>query len=94
MKGPYIPKKAEDSSFLVQTKSVAVNIPKKITTSQKHGGLKNLRIFSNLAVFFVKKCWMTCGASVFVIFVIYWCYGSFLALILFLFALSGMLELG
>lgn len=85
MKEPFSPKPHRNDSFHLQTKAVAVDITAKLTPtpSQKYSGLKHLRIFSNLAVFFVKKCWMTCGASVFVIFVIYWCYGSFLALVLF-----------
>lgn len=90
MKGAYKDKK--DDSFHLQRKTVAVDIPTKITSTQKSGRLKNLRIFASIAVYFLKKCWMTCSASVFVIFVIYWCYGSLLALVLFLFALSGKYD--
>lgn len=91
MKESAFPKDKRNDSFHLQTKHVCVDIPEKITTSQKHTGLKNFKMFTGLAIFFLKKCWMTFSASVFVIFVIYWCYGSLLALILFVFALSGLL---
>lgn len=89
MKEPFVSKSKRDDSFHLQAKSVSVDVPSKITTSQKNGRLKNFRIFINIAIYFAKKCWMTCSASVFIIFVIYWCYGSLLALVLFIFALSG-----
>lgn len=89
MKEPFLPKSKKDDSFHLQRKAVAVDIPSNLTATQRHNNFKNLRIFANIAIYFLKKCWMTCSASVFVIFVIYWCYGSLLALVLFLFALSG-----
>lgn len=54
-----------------------------------------IRLVSRIVLFILKKCWLCCGASVFIIFFIYWYYGSILALCLFFFAASAFLyQLG
>ncbi|XP_054724914.1 protein ABHD13-like [Uloborus diversus] len=90
MKDKVLLNNKRDDSFHLQTKVTAVEIPLTVSSSQKHK-LKELKIVSSIAVFFLKKCWMTCSAAVFVIFVMYWCYGSIIAFILFNFALSGLI---
>ncbi|KFM75546.1 Abhydrolase domain-containing protein 13, partial [Stegodyphus mimosarum] len=79
----------KNDSFRLQN-STAVEIPTEVSKIPKKTGFRDIKIVSNLALFIIMKCWMTCSAAVFVIFVIYWCYGSLIALVLFLFALSGL----
>ncbi|KAG8190730.1 hypothetical protein JTE90_024863 [Oedothorax gibbosus] len=61
------------------------------TEELKQTKVSGIKIIASLALYFLKKCWLTCSAAVFVIFVIYWCYGGIIAFILFIFALSGFL---
>lgn len=50
-----------------------------------------IKIVSRIVIFILKKCWMVCGASILVIFVIHWYFGGFSAFCLLLFALSALL---
>ncbi|XP_042904977.1 protein ABHD13 [Parasteatoda tepidariorum] len=72
------------------TKATSIDITTE-QTNDKLTGFREIKFISNLVLFFLKKCWMMCSAAVFVIFVIYWYYGSITAFILFVFALTGFL---
>lgn len=80
---------AKNDSFHLQTASVSVDMHKDCSEESKQTNITGLKVVLSLALYFLKKCWMTCSAAVFVIFVIYWCYGGIIAFILFVFALSG-----
>lgn len=83
---------AKNDSFHLQTASVSsctVDMHKDRSEESKQTNITGLKVVLSLALYFLKKCWMTCSAAVFVIFVIYWCYGGIIAFILFAFALSG-----
>ncbi|CAL1261153.1 unnamed protein product [Larinioides sclopetarius] len=91
-KKEYFPLKNEkEDSFHLQTADVSIDIGKECVKESRLSRFRELKVFSSLALYFLKKCWMTCSAAVFVIFVIYWCYGGIIAFVLFLFALSGFL---
>ncbi|GIX90505.1 hypothetical protein CEXT_344841 [Caerostris extrusa] len=92
-KKEYIPIKynKNDSFHLQTTSDTSIDLSSECAKESRLSTFKNLKIFISLAMYFLKKCWMSCSAAVFVIFVIYWCYGGIIAFILFIFALSGFL---
>ncbi|XP_013784577.1 protein ABHD13-like isoform X2 [Limulus polyphemus] len=67
------------------------NVKKLKTNPEQNPDFATITVVTKIVLFILKKCWIMCGASIMVIFVIYWYYGSFLALGLLFFALTGIL---
>ncbi|PRD34507.1 UNVERIFIED_CONTAM: hypothetical protein NCL1_14404 [Trichonephila clavipes] len=90
-KKEYFPLKCDNKdSFHLQTASnTTIDMSKVYRKESNATKCGDLKVFIGLVLYFLKKCWMSCSAAVFVVFVIYWCYGGLIAFILFMFALSG-----
>ncbi|GFY66582.1 hypothetical protein TNIN_479521 [Trichonephila inaurata madagascariensis] len=92
-KKEYFPLKCDskDSFHLQTANNTTIDMSKVSRKEPNATKCGDLKVFIGLVLYFLKKCWMSCSAAVFVVFVIYWCYGGLIAFILFMFALSAFL---
>ncbi|KAH9382576.1 hypothetical protein HPB48_022896 [Haemaphysalis longicornis] len=84
-----------DSAFAAaEPMSDSVLTPEKNAASAKgpesNPDFRTIRVVSRVVLFVLKKCWMVCGVSFVTIFVIYWYCSSVLALLLLVFAITGL----
>ncbi|KAL1468130.1 hypothetical protein MTO96_025638 [Rhipicephalus appendiculatus] len=64
--------------------------PEKSKSPESNPDFATIRIVSRVVLFVLRKCWMVCGVSFVSIFVIYWYCSSILALLLLVFAITGL----
>lgn len=64
--------------------------PEKAKGPETNPDFATIRIVSRVVLFVLRKCWMVCGVSFVTIFVIYWYCSSILALLLLVFAITGL----
>lgn len=64
--------------------------PEKAKGPESNPDFATIRIVSRVVLFVLRKCWMVCGVSFVSIFVIYWYCSSILALLLLVFAITGL----
>lgn len=78
------PMRPSDSSVLPEKNAAASQGP------ESNPDFRTIRVVSRVVLFVLKKCWMVCGVSFVTIFVIYWYCSSVLALLLLVFAITGL----